>query len=55
MLHTYLLAVEIDILVLFAVGCLSAIALKRFKFLYPITLGLLDIDVGWLGEHTDGL
>lgn len=50
-----LLAIEIDILVLLAVACLTAIALTRIKFPYTVTLVLLGIALGWLGENVQSL
>ncbi|MGK7924318.1 MAG: cation:proton antiporter [Spirulina sp.] len=51
MLHSPLLAIEIDILVLLAIACLTAIALKRLKFPYTVALVLLGIGMGWLGQQ----
>ncbi|MDJ0707235.1 MAG: hypothetical protein QNJ46_28505 [Leptolyngbyaceae cyanobacterium MO_188.B28] len=46
-----MLVTEIDILVLLAVACLTAIALKRLQFPYTVALVLLGIALGWLGQH----
>ena len=51
MFHNPMLVTEIDILVLLAVACLTAIALKRIKFPYTVALVLLGIGLGWLGQH----
>lgn len=53
MIHNPLLTIEIDILVLLAVACLSAIALKRLKFPYTVALVILGFGLGWLGKHIE--
>jgi len=55
MFHNPLFATEIDILVLLAVACLTAIALTRFKFPYTVALVILGIGLGWLGGHVESL
>ena len=50
MFHNPMLVTEIDILVLLAVACLTAIALKRVRFPYTVALLLLGIVLGWLGQ-----
>lgn len=52
-MHTPLLAIEIDILVLLTIACVSAIALTRVKFPYTVTLVILGIGLGWLGENIE--
>ncbi|MEL6555493.1 MAG: sodium:proton antiporter [Cyanobacteria bacterium J06621_11] len=58
MLHSPLLAIELDILVLLSVACMSAIALAKLKsilkFPYTVALVILGIGLGWLGENVAG-
>lgn len=58
-MHSPLLAIEIDILVLLTVSCLSAITLAKLKpklkFPYTIALVILGIGLGWLGENIESL
>lgn len=58
MLHSPLLAIELDILVLLSVACISAIALAKLKsllkFPYTVALVILGIGLGWLGENVTG-
>lgn len=54
MLHHPLLTIEIDVLLLLAIACLTAIALKRLQFPYTVALMLLGIGIGWMGETIEG-
>ena len=54
MIHSPLLAIEFDILILLAIASLTAIALKQLKFPYTVALVLLGVGMGWIGRSVEG-
>ncbi|MEL7408863.1 MAG: cation:proton antiporter, partial [Cyanobacteria bacterium J06558_2] len=55
MSYDLLLNIEIDILVLLLIACLSAIALKQLKFPYTIGLVIIGLILGTLANQIPAL